>query len=688
MIYEHKDSAVGRQAPPDRYYMIYDNIRRKADDYFRKWEEQRRQLKTKNDFIGWQQRVRKSFLRSLGPFPKKTPLNAKVVGKLDYKNHAIEKVIFESRPKFFVTANLYIPKNVKLPAPAVLFASGHSDMAKACEVYHLACLDLVEEGFVVFAFDPVGQGERMSFKEGEVDFYIKNPCFEHGLFGHKLTLLGYNLANIMQWDGIRALDYLLTRREVIKDKIACIGNSGGGTHTAYQMVADPRLAAASPNCYITTREAWLDLGMNWADAEQHQHGCIADGVNHSDFLAAFAPKPLCVQAAIRDSFPIAGARTAVRRAKSFYKALGAERNCAIFEADVEHGLCKEFRENITCFLAYHLQGRRIQFRETARLEKPGNLQCLASGNVRRLKGRGLADIIRDEARKIKNGRPQGRGALVKKIKSLFRKELSSRFFEWEYRKTYGEYRYDICRYNVKSETDITLPVHLFLPKDELGNVMQKDRIFIFIGPAANEGGLKYHSLQRQLVERGYVSLTADLRGWGQVKADMDLTGEAAYLTEDMYYEFYYSSLGESLLGNRLRDLFAVFRFIAARKKDHKLPQKLVIIGQDSSAWVAALAGVLSTRVVALVCGGFLPSYDLLFERNEYRIPLDIFTFGVYPAYDMPDMLDAFAPRKVLIHSAVDEMARPMPPASIRKILTGDNQRIAVGPITARQLTAL
>ena len=688
MFYEHRDPAAGRSAPPDRRYMIYDNIRRKAGGFFEQWESRRRRLRTKKDFLTWQRRVRSKFLQALGPFPKKTPLNERVLGTLDYKNHRIEKVVFESRPGFFVTANLYIPKKSPLPAPAVLFASGHTDLGKAYELYHLCCLDLVEAGFVVFAFDPIGQGERISFKQSEVNFMVTNPCFEHDLFGHKLTLLGYNLAGIMQWDGIRALDYLRTRREVVKDKIACVGNSGGGTHTAYAMVADERLAAACPCCYITSREAWLELGMNWADAEQHQLGCISNGINHSDFPAAFAPKPVCVHAAKRDTFPIEGSRTSVRRAQSFYKALGDEKDCAIFEADVEHGLCKEFRENITRFLTYHLQGRRMKFRETAKAERPEKLRCLKSGNVRQLKGIGLADIIRNEAGMIKKKRGRSKAALAKNVQSLFKKEISCGFFEWEYRKTYGEHIYDVCRYNIKSEEDVTIPANMFLPKDELGNVMKRDKIFIFVGPQANSEGLRQHSVQRRLVEDGYVSLTADLRGWGDLRADMDLTGDGMYLSEDVYYEFFYMSLGESYMGNRLRDLLAVMKFVKARKKDHHLPQKLVIVGGGSGAWAASLAGLLGSNVKALVLYDFLPSYDLLFENTEYKIPLDIFTFGAYKAFDLPDVIGAFSPRKVVIKSAVDEMVRPIPSQRARKIFAGPHVTVTGGALSPSRLKGL
>src|SRR5436189_5380811 len=81
------------------------------------------------------ERVRRQILVSQGlwPMPTKTPLNPVIHGKIDRREYTVEKVYFESAPGFFVTGNLYRPKNVTGKAPGVLFAHGHWTDARLSE---------------------------------------------------------------------------------------------------------------------------------------------------------------------------------------------------------------------------------------------------------------------------------------------------------------------------------------------------------------------------------------------------------------------------------------------------------------------------------------------------------------------------------------------------------------------------
>ena len=65
--------------------------------------------------------------------PTKTPLNAVIHGKIERPDYTVEKVYFESAPGFFVTGNLYRPKDVKGKVPGVLFAHGHWKDARLSE---------------------------------------------------------------------------------------------------------------------------------------------------------------------------------------------------------------------------------------------------------------------------------------------------------------------------------------------------------------------------------------------------------------------------------------------------------------------------------------------------------------------------------------------------------------------------
>jgi hypothetical protein len=113
---------------------------------------------------GWQDRqknVRRTLSEIVGPFPSKTPLNAKTIRIINKDGFRVEHIVYESQPGFFVTASLYLPAvRNKGKAPSILYCSGHSTDGYRNKAYQHIILNLVKKGFIVFDFDPVGQGER------------------------------------------------------------------------------------------------------------------------------------------------------------------------------------------------------------------------------------------------------------------------------------------------------------------------------------------------------------------------------------------------------------------------------------------------------------------------------------------------------------------------------------------------
>ena len=149
---------------------LKDHVYRRSEAAFAAGEAARDEIKTEKQLKERQRRLRRAFIKNLGGLPSsQTPLNAKVVGRIKCDGFRIEKVIFQSRPKVFVTANLYIPDGITKPRGAVQFLSGHHETAKHTPEYQVVCLYLVKAGLVVLAQDPVGQGERYSYYEKEID---------------------------------------------------------------------------------------------------------------------------------------------------------------------------------------------------------------------------------------------------------------------------------------------------------------------------------------------------------------------------------------------------------------------------------------------------------------------------------------------------------------------------------------
>jgi cephalosporin-C deacetylase-like acetyl esterase len=143
----------------------------------------------------------------------------------------------------------------------------------------------------VLAYDPPGQGERLEYfdpKTGKSTVGVGTR--EHDMTGAQCILTGAAFARYETWDGIRALDYLLTQQDADPKRIGVAGNSGGGTQAAYLAAVEPRLAAAVSSCYMTKWEQmWTSPGPQ--DSEQNFPAFISAGldVGDSSSLPRLAP---------------------------------------------------------------------------------------------------------------------------------------------------------------------------------------------------------------------------------------------------------------------------------------------------------------------------------------------------------------------------------------------------------------
>ncbi|MCS5571480.1 MAG: acetylxylan esterase, partial [Pseudomonadales bacterium] len=190
-------------------------------------------LATRAEAEAYVKNVQEKIRACFGPNPERTPLNPRITGVVERDEYRIENVIFDSRPGFPVTANLYIPKNRKLPLPAVVGTCGHSSNGKAAESYQSFSQGLARLGYVCLIYDPIGQGERLQYVNDDLTPQLRPGTREHLHAGNQQFLVGDFLGSWRAWDGIRALDYLLTRKEVDPRHVGVTGNSGGGTMTTW-----------------------------------------------------------------------------------------------------------------------------------------------------------------------------------------------------------------------------------------------------------------------------------------------------------------------------------------------------------------------------------------------------------------------------------------------------------------------
>lgn len=210
---------------------------------------------------------RASLLRMIGGLPDtRPPLSVQTAGRLDRGDYRVEKIIYQSQPGLHVTASLYIPQTGKGPFPAVLHSIGHSLAAKNRAFYQTLSIGLVKHGFVVLAYDPVGQGERRIFYDRDLeDSKVGGSTVEHEMVGIQSLLAGESIARLMIWDGMRGIDLLDSLPQVDARRIGVTGCSGGGTLTSYIMALDDRspwpigsyARAAMPLRTIAIANRWL-----------------------------------------------------------------------------------------------------------------------------------------------------------------------------------------------------------------------------------------------------------------------------------------------------------------------------------------------------------------------------------------------------------------------------------------------
>jgi cephalosporin-C deacetylase-like acetyl esterase len=341
--------------------------------------------------------VRKTILSVIGGLPDYSgPLHPKITGSIQAEGYTIEKVIFQSLPGFYVTANLYRP-NRPGRYPGVLLQAGHTQEGKP-EGQRLAA-NLALKGFVVLAFDPVGQGEREQTFNRQVDRPLAGWSVpEHIQAGAQSMLIGESVARYFIWDAKRALDYLISRPEVDPDRLGAVGCSGGGALTTFIGALDPRVKAVAPACYINSYRL-LFAGPD-PDSEMSWPNFLASGLDMADYVELSAPKPWLILATEGDYFTPSGARLVYDEARRWFSLYNAEDKLRFFVGSGPHGTPLETREAIYKWMIRWLKAGHAEFHEQpVKLYSNDELRVTTTGNVENEpNSRKLYQLILDEFR--------------------------------------------------------------------------------------------------------------------------------------------------------------------------------------------------------------------------------------------------------------------------------------------------
>jgi cephalosporin-C deacetylase-like acetyl esterase len=341
--------------------------------------------------------VRAKFLEVLGGLPTyHGPLHARTMGSLDAGSYTIEKVIYDSLPGFYVTANLYRP-NSPGRYPAVLLQSGHTQEGKP-ESQRLAA-NLALKGFVVLCFDPIGQGER----EQTYSRQLKAPLAgwsvpEHTQMDAQAFLIGQGLSRYFIWDAMRSLDYLDSLPDVDASRIGATGCSGGGALTTFIGGMDPRVKVVIPGCYPSSFQ--LLFASEGPDSEMMFPRLLVSGLDTADFVELSAPTPWLLQSTEHDEyhFTPAGVRLVYEEARNWYSIYGASNRVGFMVGPGSHGMPLVAREAVYKWMIRWLKNGQGDFHEQpVKMYTSHELQVTASGNVEDLPGsRKLYQILLED----------------------------------------------------------------------------------------------------------------------------------------------------------------------------------------------------------------------------------------------------------------------------------------------------
>ena len=611
--------------------MVQTWLLNKIDDAQKDWEARYETVKTVEDVVKYQNERVDYFWDQLGALWEKSPLNAKVTGKLVKDGYRVEKIVFETLPKFYATGTMFLPleSRFKAPYPGMLVVCGHSPSGKGAEWMQRVCALGATNGLAVFIMDPIDQGERFQILKPDGNYEIASVA-AHNVVGSGSILLGRNAATFEVWDMVRALDYLQSRKDVIGDKLGVGGISGGGTQTSYIMSLDERVWAAAPSCYLCNIFDDLTHNIGPQDAEQNIFGQAGFGMDHADYCIMRAPRPTLILTATKDFFFIEDTWKSYRFANRMYTRFGFPERMCILEKDDKHHYSKEHREGTVRWMLRWLAQRDeaivesetmpvLTLEEIASLPKPGVLGLPGA--------RTTYDLNRDLARELTPKRkaawakmkPEAATALIRQVAGIDKLvELrNAQLYELEGRND---------EFVLGTEGGgIFLPVRAHLQKDA------KD-LTLFV----SDQGRRSPAADALLTKKNVSAVAVELRGWGESQSIGRKYYNHEYFGTDGsdYYLAYL--LGRSYVEMRTEDLLAVSKYFK-----EKLNVNIHLVADGYARTVALHAAIAEPQLftsVEIMHPETIQTWNSLVEKSPCPIQLTDTIHGVLNYYDLDDLL--------------------------------------------------
>jgi len=615
------------------------------------------------------EKIRSTVWRLIGGPLEKTPLKPQIVGTIDRGAYRIEKVIFESRPEVFVTANLYIPSQHQPPYPGIIHPLGHAENGKAMYTYQYVSQTLARKGYMVLPFDPFGQGERLQYLNARTGKSLYGATGEHDEAGRPMLLVGSQFAQYRVWDGIRAVDYLLSRPEVDPERIGCTGQSGGGTMTMYLAALEPRIKVAVESDGNSENVAGPSYAPPGAldDAEQDLVGSLPEGIDRGDLLLAFAPKPLLILYSRTDSgltyspTYVQGTKEVYKEVQAAYKLMGAADKVGIFGSPLPHSY--EFFNRREAYRWFNRWlGREEWGTEEAEFDKsaPDALNCTSTGQVlTSLGGRSVVQLNRERLRTLApvnspsdtpNDAKAFRERAQRTLKEVLalpaeRTPLNSRII------SSNIWRGDIAIDEFSSDSEPLVRVTGWFLRPAKGN--SPFPAIVYVSEGDRNEVVQETSEISDLVRKGFAVCAIDLRGLGASTPHYPAAGPIYYRGERLHERYAWAcfALGKPVLGQRVWDFLRCLDYLQSRRDVDQT--RIHGLGERAAGLAVLLSGVLDDRLHSTLLDTPVATYRSVVESEAYSLEFSWFLYGVLKHFDIPDLVGCLAPRRCWILNATD-----------------------------------
>lgn len=652
---ESEATTLYSQTMPD---MLVSYVTERVNALARHWDQQRALIRTPEQMTTRNTFVREKSIEMIHGLPRRNPLNPVIVKSFERDGYKVENVMFESQPDFWVTGNLYVPFQGSGPYPGIISPCGHYPTARGYAEYQSAYVSFARHGFVVLAYDPIGQGERRHFWNPmtQVNELGGAVTWEHSLPGQLLLLLGDDLTHYRVWDGMRGIDYLQTRPEVDARKIGCAGHSGGGTLTKFIAAMDERVQCAAIN-EGGTANRWpvhipLYEPMGTGDTEQHLFPAEIYGIDDVDLQAAVAPRPLL--ATIEHYSPAFNRAAEAIRAR--YQLLGVPERFATAAADDPHAWTVKLRlANVDWFCRW-FYSRQGPVAEAPFTPEPWeNLWCTVDGSIRYSRqGQTIYSVILGKQATLPPERKSPsdsdehetfRSAMGKEIQEVIRYRPSAQALAPRHDTTVLRKGYTIEKWEFLSAPGIYIPAWVYAPN---AGAVDRTAILYVSDTSRVSDGMEFGLLE-ELALRAHRVVAVDVRGYGATKPPHsgDEMGEFRQVDNPECALTYMAwEMDEDLFGMRVLDVVRSIEYVLSRPEVD--PAGVYLIGSGTGALWSLYGAALDTRVKALVAHGGLLSYRALTAVDRYLTESSVFIRDVLKHFDLPQVAAAVANRPLTI----------------------------------------